>query len=105
MKCPICDCEILKNCPDCEDKRVCSGHHQQGPVMGICLGCLQFRNALEKFMYQKTKRNIIGNWTEGWMRSIIKDPTFFMNGPTPQPGSDYVMKLIQDHLERNGSAS
>ncbi len=42
---------------------------------GRCLGCEMFSLEMMKFLIRANGRVPMGDWTEGWMKEIIANPT------------------------------
>ncbi len=72
MKCRICDQEIKGPSRDAH-------HLEQSPIgADMCLGCWMGAHNLEMFLSRGTGRSIMGDWTAGWLREILKDPRRYL---------------------------
>lgn len=77
MNCRVCKQEIqAKVAPDHED----ADHvRQPSPIEpGVCAGCWMFKVEMETFLVRACDRTVMGNWTEGWLREIIKNPQRYL---------------------------
>jgi hypothetical protein len=68
VKCKACGQTIIEGEAD---------HHLvRSPIFpDVCLGCWIASLELEKFLLRATGHTPLGNWTQGWLREIISDPT------------------------------
>jgi hypothetical protein len=74
MTCEICGQEMRPPSTD--------GHcKEQSPVNpSACLGCWVASVEVEKFLLRACDRTVMGNWTAGWLKEIIKDPRRYLAG-------------------------
>lgn len=73
MKCRICEQTLLD--PPIEKGNI--DHHLiRSPIFAdLCLGCWMFSVQLETFLWRSGVSAIMGDWTTGWMREIIAEPS------------------------------
>lgn len=74
MTCYVCDCELRQSTPEMHVREL-------SPFPNLCLGCFEAHTELEKFLLRATiddndegGRTVMGDWTTGWLREIIKNP-------------------------------
>ncbi len=50
---------------------------EQSPLRpDLCLGCWKASHELELWLIRASDRTIIGDWSFGWLREILKDPHY-----------------------------
>jgi hypothetical protein len=63
-----------------------SDHHlAKFPYGGRCLGCEMASLELEKFLIRGTGRTVMGDWTDGWLRAILQEPTKYRDTANAKP--------------------
>ena len=80
MKCQVCQQILLED--------VEADHHLvHCPLYAdMCLGCWIASVELEKFLLRATGHTPMGDWTAGWLREIVADPTRSKNGEERDSG-------------------
>lgn len=67
-KCRICGQELRDPSPDAH-------HLERAPIdKELCVGCWAFSVEMQTFLIRARDRTVMGNWTEGWLQQIIKNP-------------------------------
>jgi hypothetical protein len=52
---------------------------EQSPVnWDRCKGCFRAGVELELFLVRAADRTVMGDWTAGWLKEIIKDPRRYL---------------------------
>ncbi len=69
MNCRVCGNE-LREPTEAQHAR------ERAPLEGdICLSCWTFMVQMQLFLLRSADRTVMGNWTEGWLREILAEPT------------------------------
>jgi hypothetical protein len=72
-KCRVCD-QTFRDPSHRADDRIVFSRNPSPVDKTICVGCWTTGIELEKFLVRAADRTVMGDWTAGWLREIIRDP-------------------------------